>query len=291
MAISAELVKKLRQLTDAPMMDCKKALVETEGDIETAIELMRKSGQAKAAKKASRVTAEGVLLAQVSNDVGVLLEINSETDFVARDQNFQAFATQVVELALQHQCQDVAELSQQIVPDAAQTVEEVRQALISKVGENINLRRLTLLQSPQAVVGQYVHGGRIGVLVALQGGDEDLAKDIAMHIAASGPLVVTPEQVDQDLIAKERDIFTAQAEQSGKPADIIEKMVQGRIKKFLQEVSLLGQPFVKKPDETVADLLKAEGAEVISFVRFVLGEGIEKESVNFADEVMAQVQS
>ena len=291
MAISAELVKKLRQLTDAPMMDCKKALVETEGDIETAIELMRKSGQAKAAKKASRVTAEGVLLAQVSNDVGVLLEINSETDFVARDQNFQAFATQVVELALQHQCQDVAELSQQIVSDATQTVEEVRQALISKVGENINLRRLTLLQSPQAVVGQYVHGGRIGVLVALQGGDENLAKDIAMHIAASGPLVVTPEQVDQDLIAKERDIFTAQAEQSGKPADIIEKMVQGRIKKFLQEVSLLGQPFVKNPDETVADLLKAEGAEVISFVRFVLGEGIEKESVNFADEVMAQVQS
>ena len=290
MAITAELVKKLRQITDAPMMDCKRALVKTDGDIDAAIEHMRKSGQAKAEKKAGRVTAEGVLLTAIDGGVAVLVEINSETDFVARDENFLQFANSVTALALQEKCDDVAKLSEMTLPNSDQTVEQARQALISKVGENINLRRIGLTVT-DGTIGSYVHGGRIGVLVSLQGGDEALAKDIAMHIAASAPQVVKPEQVDPALVAKEREIFSAQAEQSGKPAEIIAKMVDGRINKFLKEVSLVGQPFVKDPDQNVGALLKSANADVIGFIRFVLGEGIEKEDVNFADEVMAQVQS
>ena len=291
MAITAGLVKELRERTGAPMMECKKALVNTDGDIEGAIELMRKSGQTKADKKAGRVAAEGALIIKASADdkQAVLIEINSETDFVARDSNFIAFVEQVADAALQAQCSDVAALATVALGDA--TVETARQNLVAKIGENVNIRRMQYIVADNAVLGHYVHSGRIAVIVNMRGGDAELAKSIAMHIAASAPQVVKPEQVPSALVDKEREIFTAQAADSGKPADIIEKMVEGRVKKFLQEVSLLGQPYVKDPSMNVAELLKQTGAEVESFTRFVLGEGIEKQESNFAEEVMAQVQS
>lgn len=290
MAVTADMVKELRERTGLGMMECKKALVETDGDIELAIENLRKSGQAKAAKKAGRTAAEGVVVAKVSGDgkTGILVEVNSETDFVARDSNFTAFANQVAERVLSSGETDVAKLLASAYEDgAATTVEEARQALVQKIGENIQVRRAYKVTAPEGVVGSYVHGGKIGVLTVLKGGSEDLGKDVSMHIAASNPLVVTSDQVDQATLDKEREIYTAQAADSGKPADIVAKMVEGRISKFLKEVSLVDQPFVKDPETTVGKLVQKAGATVVSFVRIEVGEGIEKEEVDFAAEVAA----
>lgn len=290
--VTAALVKELRERTGAGMMECKKALVESEGDIEVAIEGMRKSGQAKADKKASRVAAEGIVQIKQSDDGNAVLimEINCETDFVARDENFLNFANQVSQATLAANVSDVEQLGELVLPESGATVEETRQQLVAKIGENIQVRRF--IRFPiSGVLGQYIHGGRIGVVVDLKDGDEELAKDIAMHIAASNPLVVSRDDVSEDIINSERDIFTAQAKDSGKPEDIIEKMIGGRINKFLDEVSLLGQPFVKDPNTKVGNLLKSKNAEVVGFVRYMVGEGIEKEEDNFADEVMSQAKA
>ena len=283
-AISASLVKELRERTGLGMMECKKALVEANGDIEKAIDDLRKSSGLKAAKKAGRTAAEGVVAIKVADDnsYGVLVEINSETDFVARDANFLSFVSSVVEKAFTDRQTDAAAL--------ANDVEEVRQALVQKIGENISVRRVILQEAP--VVGSYVHNNnRIGVLVSIAGGNAELAKDIAMHVAAVNPQVVNPEDMPEELLAKEREIFSVQARESGKPEEIIEKMIEGRINKFLAESSLVAQPFVKDPDVKVGKLLKDAGAEVLSFTRFEVGEGIEREEVDFAAEVAAQVGS
>jgi elongation factor Ts len=283
-AISASLVKELRERTGLGMMECKKALVEANGDIEKAIDDLRKSSGLKAAKKAGRTAAEGVVAIKVADDnsYGVLVEINSETDFVARDDNFLSFVSSVVEKAFADKQTDVAAL--------ANDVEEVRQALVQKIGENISVRRVILQEAP--VVGSYVHNNnRIGVLVSIAGGNAELAKDIAMHVAAVNPQVVNPEDMPEELLAKEREIFSVQARESGKPEEIIEKMIEGRINKFLAESSLVAQPFVKDPDVKVGKLLKDAGAEVLAFTRFEVGEGIEREEVDFAAEVAAQVGS
>jgi elongation factor Ts len=289
MSITAAQVKELRERTGVGMMECKKALVEAGGDIDAAIELMRKSGMAKAAKKAGRVAAEGAVIIQTTadNKSGAIVEINSETDFVARDDNFRSFADKVATAAVENQARDVAALMAEKVGE--NTLEESREQLIAKIGENINVRRVDFLQSAD-VLGSYVHGDRIGVLVALNGGDESLAKDIAMHIAAMKPQFINPEEVSADLVEKEKEIFTAQAKESGKPDDIIEKMIGGRINKFLAEVSLTGQPFVKDPNVTIGNLLKSNKASVANFICYEVGEGIEKKEENFRDEVMAQVK-
>lgn len=288
MAITAALVKELRERTNAPMMDCKRYLQKTDGDIEKAIEEMRKSGAAKAAKKEGRITAEGMIVVLTSEDkkAGVMIELNSETDFVSRSEDFNNFANGIAKIALDNSISDVDTLLAAKMGES--TVEETRQTLIAKLGENLNVRRVLLITSEHAVAA-YTHGARIGVLVNLQG-SEQLGRDLAMHIAASNPQVIAPEHVAEDLIAKEKEIFMAQAAESGKPQAIIEKMVSGRIAKFLNEVSLHGQPFVKDPDTSVGKLLKNNNAEVISFVRFEVGEGIEKKVDNFAEEVMAQVR-
>jgi len=289
MSVTADKVKELRERTGAGMMECKRALVSTDGNIEKAIEEMRKSGLAKADKKSGRTAAEGVIVI-VLNEAGnkaVLLEVNCETDFVGKDQNFVEFADAAGKAALQHNIKTIEALS--ALSLGTQTVDEVRKSLISKLGENIQLRRIVFMEGA-GVIGSYLHGIRIGVLVNMKGGDAALAKDIAMHIAANKPLVVSPDQVSPALVEKEREIYAAQAKDSGKPAEIIEKMVNGRITKFLDEVSLLGQPFVKDPNRKVSDLLKEKQAEVVGFEYFVLGEGIEKEASNFVEEVMAQVR-
>lgn len=283
-AITAAMVKELRERTGLGMMDCKKALTENNGDIEQAIEHLRKSSGMKAAKKASRTAAEGVVATKVAEDgsFGILVEVNSETDFVARDDNFRAFVDQVVEQAFADRQTDVAALM-------AGDLEDAREALVQKIGENINVRRIEAFSAEDGVVASYVHGNnRIGVLVALQGGNEELAKDVAMHVAAVNPMVVKPEDVAEDVIAKERDIYTAQAQDSGKPAEIIEKMIEGRLRKFLAEVSVVEQAFVKDPDVKVGALVKKAGADITAFTRFEVGEGIEKEEVDFAAEVAAQ---
>ncbi|MCP5014315.1 MAG: elongation factor Ts [Ketobacter sp.] len=292
MAVTAALVKELRERTGLGMMERKKALVETNGDIETAIDNLRKSGQAKAAKKAGRTAAEGIVIAKVSDDgkTGILLEINSETDFVARDDNFLNFANGVADRVLSTKETDIAKLLEvAMVEGGSDSIEETRSALVQKIGENIQVRRSYVVES-EGLVSAYVHSGKIGVLVSMNGGNDDLGKDVAMHVAASNPLVVNPDQVDQATLDKEKEIFSAQAAESGKPADIIEKMVLGRISKFLKEVSLVDQPFVKDPDTTVGKLVKAAGAELTSFTRIEVGEGIEKEEVDFAAEVMAQAR-
>jgi len=291
MTISAALVMKLRERTGAGMMECKKFLVATNGDIEQAITEMRKAGQAKADKKADRIAAEGAIVIARSDDGhrAVMLEINSETDFVARDENFIRFADNVAETALKTQAANTDALANETVAGSSTTVEQARQELVAKIGENIKLRRLEQMHS-EGVTGYYLHGSKIGVLVSLKNGDEALAKDIAMHIAASRPLVVTREQVPTDAIENEREIFTAQARESGKPQEIIDKMIEGRISKFIDEVSLLGQPYVKDPNKKVAQLLKEKNADVLSFTRFEVGEGIEKVEDDFVAEVMAQVR-
>lgn len=288
-AITAAAVKELRERTGAPMMDCKKALEATNGDLELAIEELRKSGRAKADKKAGRVAAEGVIIIQSANDnkCAVMVEINSETDFVARDTNFLAFAEAAAKTALANKTQDVEKLLTLPLAGSSLTVEEARKALVAKVGENINVRRIALIQTTGAAVASYLHGSRIGVLAEVEG-DNAIARDIAMHIAASKPLVVSPSEVPSDVVAKEKEIYMAQAAGSGKPQDILEKMVAGKLKKYLDEVSLLGQPFVKDPDTTVGNLLTKHRAKVVSFTRFEVGEGIQKETEDFVEAVMAQ---
>jgi elongation factor Ts len=293
MAITASLVKELRERTGAGMMECKKALVETNGDIEAAIEQMRKSGQAKAAKKAGRTAAEGMIVVSFNEDrsQAAMVEVNCETDFVAKDDNFTSFANAVAERVLSGSAADVDTLMQQPLHDGEEaTVNQAREALVSKLGENMNVRRFARFQATEGKLSSYRHGVRIGVVVEVAGGDEALAKDLAMHIAATNPVCVSAEQMPQDLLAKEREIFIAQAKESGKPENIIEKMVTGRMNKFLAENTLLGQAFVKDPDTTVAKLLNSQGASVTQFQRFEVGEGIEKKQENFAEEVMAQAK-
>ncbi|WP_018139616.1 MULTISPECIES: translation elongation factor Ts [unclassified Thioalkalivibrio] len=287
MQITAAQVKELRERTGAGMMECKKALTETGGDLEAAVEAMRKSGMAKADKKAGRVAAEGRVEIVSEGNKAVLVEINCETDFVGNDDNFRAFSAQCAQIALSSGAGDVEGLMAETVD--GQTLEEQRTQLIAKVGENVQVRRFDRLQAEDAL-GFYQHGTRIGVVVSLKGGDEALAKDVAMHIAASKPVCVDESGVPQELLDKERAIFKAQAEESGKPENIIEKMIEGRIRKYLAEITLVGQPFVKDPDQTVAQLLEAKGASVTGFLRYEVGEGIEKKKENFAEEVMAQAR-
>jgi elongation factor Ts len=290
MSVTALMVKELRARSGAGMMECKKALVAANGDIDVAISEMRKSGQAKADKKAGRIAAEGIVFVRsnAENTKAVLVEINSETDFCARDATFNEFGNSAVDLALAENLTTVEMLSAGTLP-SGQTVEELRQTTIAKIGENIKLRRLFVVET-DGVVAHYIHGGRIGVLVELKGGDAALARDIAMHIAASAPVVVSRDQVSDELVQKEKEIFTAQAKESGKPDAIIEKMITGRINKFLDEVSLLGQAFIKDPNKKVQTLLKENSAEVVNFLRIEVGEGIEKKEDNFVEEVMAQVK-
>lgn len=287
--ITADQVKELRERTGAAMMDCKRALVEANGDIEAAIKAMRESGQAKADKKADRIAADGLTAVVVSADgkEGVNIEVNCETDFVAKDTNFKEFVAVVAAQALANKTDDLSTILNCTVN--GQTIEQMRQELVAKIGENIQLRRAKFVRT-DGILGAYVHGGRIGVLVELAGGNAELAKDLAMQVAATNPLVIAQSDVPADLVAKEREIFAAQAMESGKPKEIVEKMIEGRIKKFLDEVSLLGQPFVKDPNTTIAALLQKSNAKVLSLVRFGVGEGIEKKVDNFAEEVMAQVR-
>ena len=288
-AVTAAMVKELRERTGLGMMECKNALVAAEGDIERAIDDLRKSGQAKAAKKAGRTAAEGAVGVAVSADgkTAIMVEINSETDFVARDENFLGFVAKVANAVLAAGETDAAKIAE--LPTAeGPTVEVTRQALVQKIGENIQVRRAAMLTA-EGAIGAYVHGGKIGVLVALKGGNDALGKDVAMHVAASNPMVVSGDQVSAEVLEKEKEIIRAQPDMAGKPAEIVEKMVGGRISKFLKEVSLNDQPFVKNPDVTVGKLVKDGGAEVSAFIRLVVGEGIEKEEVDFAAEVMAQV--
>ena len=290
MSVTAAMVKQLRERTGAGMMECKKALVQTDGDIEAAVELMRKTGLAKADKKAGRVAAEGLIAMRVAEDGrrAVLVEVNCETDFVAGGDEFKDFAGEVARLVLEKSPSDLEALSALPMP-AGGTVEEGRRALIAKLGENINVRRFGALAS-EGLLGTYLHGSRIGVLVALEGGDETLGKDMAMHVAASNPLCVSPADVPAETLDKEREILAEQAAQEGKPPEIVSKMVEGRLRKYLAEITLEGQPFVKDPDQAVGKLLKGVGASVRGFLRFEVGEGIEKKKENFAEEVMAQVR-
>lgn len=287
MVIAASLVKELRERTGGGYMDCKKALDTANGDLEQAIEILRKSGQIKAAKKAGRIAAEGLIVIKASDDnqTAVMVEVNTETDFVARDQNLVAFANQVAAAALAARCTDVEQLLQLSV--AGKTIALLQQELVAKLGENINVRRQVLMTAP--VLGCYVHGSRIGVIVSLAGGDATLGKDLAMHIAANKPQAVSAEDLPQDLLAKEKEIYLAQVQTSGKPPAILEKMVAGRLQKFISETTLLGQPFVKDSEISVTDLLKRANAKVTAFKRFEVGEGIERKTTDFAADVMATV--
>jgi len=292
MAITAALVKELRERTGSGMMECKKALVASNGDIDAAIEAMRKSGLAKADKKSGRIAAEGVIAIETSADgkSAVMIEINSETDFVAKADDFANFVAQVSKTVLAQQPADLDALNALALNDAGESIDTVRQALIAKIGENIQIRRFELMTNDSGVIGSYRHGDRIGAIVNLTGGDMELAKDISMHVAASRPQAVSAADLPAELLEKERDIVATQAKDSGKPEAIIEKMVDGRMKKFVNEISLLGQPFIKDPDLTVEKLVKQADATVNAFKFFEVGEGIEKAVDNFAEEVMAQVQ-
>ncbi|SDF79688.1 translation elongation factor Ts (EF-Ts) [Onishia taeanensis] len=283
-AISASQVKELRERTGLGMMECKKALTEAGGDIETAIENLRKNSGLKAAKKAGRTAAEGAIVVKLADDAsyGLMLEVNSETDFVARDDNFIAFADKVAEQAFASKTTDIAALMEG-------ELENAREQLVQKIGENISVRRAALVEAPaDGTVGGYVHGGRIAALTVLSGGTAEAAKDVSMHVAAINPVVALPENMPQEQLDKEKAIILAQPDMAGKPENIAEKMVQGRLKKYLAENSLTEQAFVKNPDQTVAEFVKAAGGEVVSFTRFEVGEGIEKEEVDFAKEVMEQ---
>ena len=287
MSISASMVKELRERTGAGMMECKKALIETDGNIEQAIEALRKSGQAKADKKSSRIAADGRIAVAVDGNKAAIAEINSETDFVAKDENFVGFINAVVGAALTSSVDDVDALSAITLPDG-RTVEAARTDLVTKVGENISVRRFARVEATDHL-GNYTHGARIGTLVSMSGGSAELARDVAMHIAATNPVCVDEEGVPADALERERRIFVEQAAASGKPPEIVEKMVTGRVAKFLKEITLLGQPFVKDPDVSVGQLLKSADATVNSFVRFEVGEGIEKKQENFAEEVLSQI--
>ena len=291
MQITASMVKELRERTGSGMMECKKALQEAEGNIDVAIENMRKSGMAKADKKSGRVAAEGRVVIAISDDgkKAAVVEVNCETDFVSGGDDFLSFVSAIAKTALDNQPADIAALSEMTLDGSSETIEEARKAKIVKIGENIQLRRFELRVTENGKFGSYLHGARMGVLVEMENGNDDLIKDVAMHIAASNPICVSEADVSAELLEKEKDILRAQALESGKPADIVEKMLAGRIRKYLAEITLLGQAFVKNPDITVETLLSDAGATVITFVRFEVGEGIEKKVENFADEVMAQV--
>ena len=292
MQITAAMVKELRERTGSGMMECKKALQETNGDIDKAIDDMRKSGLAKADKKAGRTAAEGLVVIEISDDrkQAAIVEVNCETDFVSGGDDFKAFTTAVAKRVLSDSPADLGALMAMPLEDGGNTIEHVRQELVAKIGENIQLRRFERV-STEAAFGSYLHGVRIGVLVEMENANDELIKDIAMHIAASKPVCVNEDQVPADLLEKEKEILIAQARESGKPEEIIEKMIAGRIRKYLAEITLLGQPFVKDPDQTVEKLLKTAGATVQRFFRFEVGEGIEKNQENFADEVMAQINA
>ena len=283
--MSIALVKELRERTGLGLMECKKALAVAGGDVDLAIEEMRKSSGMKAAKKAGRTAADGVVRTRVAEDgsYGVLVEVNSETDFLARDENFLGFVDTVVNAAFTAKQTDVAALM-------AGELEQTREALVQKIGENISVRRIELLTADEGVVGSYIHSNnRIAVLVALKGGDQDLAKDVAMHVAAVNPQVLSPADMSEEVTAKEKEIYTAQALESGKPPEIVEKMISGRIKKFLAENSLTEQNFVKDSDVTVGKLVAAADAEIAAFARFEVGDGFEVAQVDFAEEVAAQL--
>ena len=295
MAVTAEAVKILRERTGAGMMECKKALVEANGDLDAAAEAMRKAGLAKADKKASRVAAEGVIVLERAADGkrAAIVEVNCETDFVAREKDFQNFASAVAKVALDKRPADVAALGEQAIP-GGQSIEETRRALIAKIGENISVRRFQIIEAP-AVVGSYLHGTRIGALVAMKSGDEAVAKDLAMHVAAINPARVSAAEVPADEVAKEKSVFVDQAaldpKNAGKPRELLEKIVEGKVRKWLNEITLLGQPFVKDDKQSVEQYLKKAGGEVLSMVRYEVGAGIEKKQEDFAEEVRKQVES
>lgn len=292
MQITAGMVKELRERTGAGMMDCKQALKDSNGDIDAAIEAMRKSGIAKAAKKSGRIAAEGnIVIKQDADSNTVILEVNSETDFVAKDENFVSFCDSVAEIILAEKPENIEALNNTKLSSGI-SVEETRQHLVAKIGENINVRRFVLHKAEGDSLGIYLHGTRIGVVVDMTGGSEDLARDIAMHVAGHQPppVCVSDDQIPAETLDKEKEIFVAQARESGKPDDIIEKMVSGRMAKFKKEITLLGQPFVKDPDITVEKLLTSADASVNWFIRYEVGEGLEKRSDNFAEEVMAQAK-
>lgn len=289
--ISAGLVKELRERTGNGMMECKKALEANDGDIELAVKMLRESGKAKADKKASRITAEGMIFIAQSNDnkSALILEVNCETDFVAKDNNFKDFVLLIANLGLQAKTTDVESLLQ--VPHNGKTIAELRMDLVAKIGENITIRRVQFIETnSNEILGSYTHSGRIGVIVKMINGNEELGKDIAMHITASKPIAVDVDGLPKDLIEQERSIYLAQVKDSGKPEAIMEKMIQGKLQKFIDELTLVNQPFVKNPEQKISDLLKQHKATVVNFVRFEVGEGIEKETVDFASEVLAQVE-
>lgn len=290
MAITAAMVKELRERTGAGMMECKKALAAVDGDMDAAIEQMRKTGLAKADKKAGRVAAEGKIEIAFSDDgkKAAIVEVNCETDFVGGGDEFGGFAAKVAKAALEGEPADLDALIQ--LPIEGGSIDEVRRELVAKIGENISMRRFEIVNAAGQLT-HYSHGARIGVLVDVEGGDEELGRDLAMHIAASKPQFVSADNVPADVIAKEKEILVAQAADSGKPAEIIEKMVEGRLRKHLAEITLYGQPFVKDPDMTVEKLLSSKGAKVVDFVRYEVGEGVEKKEENFRDEVMAQANA
>ncbi len=292
MAISADQVKDLRARTGAGMMECKKALQEAEGDIEAAIDVMRRRGLAKADKKAGRVAAEGVIVASVADDAqqGVVVEVNAETDFVAGSDDFLGFARRIADLVLEHHPDDVDTLmGLPYQSEGGDDVETAQKELIARIGENVQIRRFERYATNGAVA-TYLHGSRIGVMIDVEGGDATLARDLAMHVAASEPMCVSKDEVDSETLERERKVLVEQAQDSGKPDEIIQKMVEGRLNKWLAEVTLLGQPFVKDPDQTVEELLQSKGARVNRFTRFAVGEGKEKKEENFAEEVAAQVK-
>jgi elongation factor Ts len=289
MNITADAVKQLRERTGAGRMECKKALVETKGDLDAAADLMRKQGLAKADKKASRVAAEGVVVVEKSSDAhtAAMVEVNCETDFVAREQDFRGFAQAVAASALKAKPASLEALLETKL-ESGETIEERRRVLIAKIGENISVRRFVVLSSPDHL-GGYAHGTRIGALVAVKGGEAQLAHDLAMHVAASNPKYLSQAQIPAEIVAKERNILTEQAQGEGKPPEIVAKMVEGRLRKSLGEITLTGQPFVKDPDVTIEKLLKNAKAEVLAYERFEVGAGIEKKQEDFVAEVMAQV--
>ena len=289
MAITASLVKELRERTGAGMMDCKKALVETNGDAEAAAELLRKKGQASAAKKAGRIAAEGCVKIAADGNTVAIVEVNSETDFVAKDENFNAFADSAVQLALTAKPADVDALLAASLPGGG-TLEEARNELVAKIGENIGVRRLEIIEA-SGDIASYTHGARIGAVVDLVGGDAELGRDIAMHVAAANPVCVNEDDVPPEQLEKEKSFLTEQALAEGKPPEIVEKMITGRLRKYLAEITLVGQAFVKDPDVTVGKLLDKSGASVARFVRMEVGEGIDKKQEDFAAEVEAQVRA
>ncbi len=290
MSITAAMVKELRERTGSGMMECKKALVEANGDMETAIENMRKAGLAKADKKSGRTAAEGVIGVKVSDDAktAVMVDVNCETDFVAKGDDFVNFVNDIANNLLANDIADIDQLQTMTLSNGS-SVDETRRGLIAKLGENITVRRF-VKYAAQGGTASYLHGNKIGVIVELASDDAELGKDLAMHVAASNPLYLNDEQVDPAAIEKEKEIFSAQALESGKPAEIVEKMIAGRIKKFLGEITLVGQPFIKDDKVSVGQLLKSKNNSVVRFTRFEVGEGIEKKEENFAEEVMAQVR-